>query len=75
MARAVYGTRRIGKGRKGTCSLWLKRNWLLMIMVLMAIAGVVLSILLFLEPCDKKTKYDTTNVTSIQNVTTGRRAR
>ncbi|KAH8091159.1 hypothetical protein JL720_6044 [Aureococcus anophagefferens] len=70
MARAVYGTRRIGKGRKGTCSLWLKRNWLLMIMVLMAIAGVVLSILLFLEPCDKKTKYDTTNVTSIQNVTT-----
>ena len=62
MARAVYGGKRIGSSRKGTCSLWLKRNWLLIGLLMLALWGLVLSVLLFLEPCDKKTKFSSTNV-------------
>ena len=42
--------------RKGSCSLWLKRNWVLMSLVGLALASAALSVLLYLEPCDKKTQ-------------------
>ena len=55
--------------RKGSCSLWLKRNWVLMSLVGLALASAALSVLLYLEPCDKKTQYDTHNTTTVVNVT------
>ena len=55
--------------RKGSCSLWLKRNWVLMSLVGLAAASAALSVLLYLEPCDKKTQYDTQNITTVVNVT------
>ena len=55
--------------RKGSCSLWLKRNWVLMSLVGLAAASAALSVLLYLEPCDKKTEYTTHNTTSVINVT------
>ena len=56
--------------RKGTCSLWLKRNWLLVALFALALASAGLSIALFIEPCDKKTSYETTNITTVVNLTT-----
>lgn len=50
--------------------LWLKRNWLLLILTCLAVAGVVLSILLLFEPCEKDTEYSSKNVTTLENVTT-----
>ena len=55
--------------RKGSCSLWLKRNWVLMSLVGLAAASAALSVLLYLEPCDKKTQYDTHNTTTVVNLT------
>ena len=55
--------------RKGSCSLWLKRNWVLMSLVGLAAASAALSVLLYLEPCDKKREYTTHNTTSVINVT------
>ena len=55
--------------RKGSCSLWLKRNWVLMSLLGLALASAALSVLLYLEPCDKKTQYDTQNTTTVVNVT------
>ena len=55
--------------RKGTCALWLKRNWVLLSLVGLALASAALSVLLYLEPCDKKTQYTTHNTTSVINVT------
>ena len=55
--------------RKGTCALWLKRNWLLLALFALALASAALSILLFIKPCDKKTEYTTHNTTSVVNVT------
>ena len=55
--------------RKGSCSLWLKRNWVLMSLVGLAAASAALSVLLYLEPCDKKTTFDTHNTTTVVNVT------
>ena len=55
--------------RKGSCSLWLKRNWVLMSLLGLALASAALSVLLYLEPCDKKTQYDTHNTSTIVNVT------
>ena len=55
--------------RKGSCSLWLKRNWVLMSLVGLALASAALSVLLYLEPCDKKTQYDTHNTTTVVNLT------
>ena len=55
--------------RKGTCALWLKRNWVLGSLVGMAAASAALSVLLYLEPCDKKREYTTHNTTSVINVT------
>ena len=73
--------RRRGRGRRqGSCGVWFKRNWVLLSFIGLAVAGVVLSVLLFFEPCEKETEttYETANVTvnvSIpfnftQNVTT-----
>jgi hypothetical protein len=55
--------------RKGTCSLWLKRNWLLLALFALALASAGLSIALFIEPCEKKTSYETTNTTAVVNIT------
>ena len=55
--------------RKGTCSLWLKRNWLLLALFALALASAGLSIALFIEPCEKKTSYETTNTTTVVNIT------
>ena len=55
--------------RKGSCSLWLKRNWVLMSLVGLAAASAALSVLLYLEPCDQKTEYTTHNTSSVINVT------
>ena len=55
--------------RKGTCALWLKRNWVLLSLVGLALASAALSVLLYLEPCDKKTQYTTHNTTSVINLT------
>ena len=55
--------------RKGTCALWLKRNWVLMSLVGLAAASAALSVLLYLKPCDKKTEYTTHNTSTIINVT------
>ena len=55
--------------RKGSCSLWLKRNWVLMSLVGLALAAAALSVLLYLEPCDEKTQYTTHNTSTIINVT------
>ena len=55
-----------GRGRRqGSWGIWLKRNWVLLSFIGLAIAGVVLSVLLFFEPCDKKTEttYETVNRT------------
>ena len=56
--------------RKGTNSLWLKRNWLLVALFALALASAGLSIALFIKPCDKKTSYETTNITTVVNLTT-----
>ena len=56
--------------RKGTSSLWLKRNWLLIALFALALASAGLSIALFIEPCEKKTSYETTNITTVVNLTT-----
>ena len=56
--------------RKGTCSLWLKRNWVLLALFALALASAGLSIALFIEPCEKKTSYETTNTTTVVNMTT-----
>jgi len=56
--------------RKGTYALWLKRNWLLGALFGLALASAVFSVGLFIEPCDKRTSYETTNTTSVVNVTT-----
>ena len=56
--------------RKGTSSLWLKRNWLLVALFALALASAGLSIRLFIVPCDKKTEYTTHNTSMIVNVTT-----
>jgi hypothetical protein len=55
--------------RKGTCSLWLKRNWLLLALFALALASAGLSIALFIEPCEKKTEYTTHNTSTIVNLT------
>ena len=55
--------------RKGTCALWLKRNWVLLALFALALASAGLSIRLFIVPCDKKTQYDTHNTSTIVNVT------
>ena len=55
--------------RKGTCALWIKRNWVLLSLVGLAMAAAALSVLLYLEPCEKKTEYTTHNTTSVVNVT------
>ena len=56
--------------RKGTCALWIKRNWVLLSLVGLALASAALSVLLYLKPCDKKTEYSTHNTTTVVNVTT-----
>ena len=56
--------------RKGTCALWLKRNWVLLALFALALASAGLSVALYIEPCDKKTSYETTNTTRIINMTT-----
>ena len=55
--------------RKGTSSLWLKRNWLLVALFALALASAGMSVRLFIVPCDKKTSYETTNTTTIVNLT------
>ena len=55
--------------RKGTSSLWLKRNWLLVALFALALASAGLSIRLYIVPCDKKTSYETTNITTVVNLT------
>lgn len=71
MAKAqVYGKRRIGVKRKGSWSLWFKRNWVLGVLACVAVAGAVLSVLLLFEPCEKKTTYETHYVKTLESVTT-----
>ena len=60
------------KRRKGTCSLWLKRNWVLVMLIFLALVGVFLSIALFLEPCEKKTRTSITTTNVTLNVTSVR---
>ena len=55
--------------RKGTSSLWLKRNWLLVALFALALASAGMSVRLFIVPCEKKTEYTTHNTTSVVNVT------
>ena len=55
--------------RKGTSSLWLKRNWLLLALFALALASAGLSIRLYIVPCEKKTEYTTHNTSTIVNVT------
>ena len=55
--------------RKGTSSLWLKRNWLLVALFALALASAGLSIRLFIVPCEKKTEYTTHNTSTIVNLT------
>ena len=55
--------------RKGTSSLWLKRNWLLIALFALALASAGLSIRLFIVPCEKKTEYTTHNTSTIVNLT------
>ena len=52
VAAARVAARAVPEGRrKGTCALWLKRNWVLGSLVGMAAASAALSVLLYLEPC------------------------
>ena len=55
--------------RKGTSSLWLKRNWLLLALFALALASAGMSVRLYIVPCDKKTSYETTNTTTVVNLT------
>ena len=55
--------------RKGTSSLWLKRNWLLVALFALALASAGMSVRLFIVPCEKKTEYTTHNTSTIVNVT------
>ena len=55
--------------RKGTSSLWLKRNWLLVALFALALASAGMSVRLYIVPCDKKTSYETTNTTTVVNLT------
>ena len=55
--------------RKGTSSLWLKRNWLLVALFALALASAGMSVRLYIVPCEKKTEYTTHNTTSVINVT------
>ena len=48
--------RRVGTRRRGTRALWLKRNWLLMLLAVLAVVGVFLSVALLFEPCDEKSE-------------------
>ena len=45
-------------------------NWLLLALFALALASAGLSVALYIEPCDKKTSYETTNTTRIINMTT-----
>ena len=44
-------------------------NWLLLALFALALASAGMSVRLFIVPCDKKTSYETTNTTTIKNVT------
>ena len=44
-------------------------NWLLLALFALALASAGLSIALFIEPCEKKTSYETTNTTTVVNIT------
>ena len=55
--------------RKGTCSLWLKRNWVLLALFALALASAGMSVRLYIVPCEKKTSYETTNTTTVVNLT------
>ena len=44
-------------------------NWLLLALFALALASAGLSIALFIEPCEKKTSYETTNTTAVVNIT------
>ena len=55
--------------RKGTSSLWLKRNWLLVALFALALASAGMSVRLYIVPCEKKTSYETTNTTTVVNLT------
>ena len=55
--------------RKGTSSLWLKRNWVLLALFALALASAGMSVRLFIVPCEKKTEYTTHNTSTIVNVT------
>lgn len=54
--------------RKGTIAIWFKRNWLLVCLAGLAIAGIVLSFMLLFTPCEKKTHYKYANITEIVNM-------
>ena len=45
-------------------------NWLLLALFALALASAGMSVRLFIVPCDKKTSYETTNITSVVNLTT-----
>ena len=55
--------------RKGTSSLWLKRNWVLLALFALALASAGMSVRLFIVPCEKKTEYTTHNTSTIVNLT------
>ena len=51
--------------KKASCGVWMKRNWVLLGLVALAVAGVVLSILLLFEPCKEKTETVKVNQTRV----------
>ena len=55
--------------RHGTCTLWAKRNWLLICLISLACSGVISSMLLLFEPCNKTTHTLYTNITRLVNTT------
>ena len=45
-------------------------NWLLLALFALALASAGMSVRLYIVPCDKKTTYETTNITTVVNLTT-----
>ena len=66
----VHGARmgRKVRPRPASCATWAKRNWVLLGLVGLAIAGIVLSVLLLFEPCKRSTAYEKHNATSLVDV-------
>ena len=65
----IYKRRPLIIIRKGSYSLWFKRNWFLLALISFAFSGICLSILLLFEPCEEKIEIYYTNSSYIVNET------